>query len=219
MANLLQWGMGIYSLISNNKTALETWDFRDKQGSSVFGNAKVMGIGFEANGTVVSQPVEENSFFSYNQTSEPNHISCVLCFEGTVQYLQSSLNIVDRYKKGMDALSIVTPYAEYENMKLESYSYTRDVTNGHGLLYIQCEFREIQEVQAAYSSTDVSELPAPITDGNSANPSDASTVDTGMTSTTTPDSQTKESSESALHKIKRRVEDAAKRRTDTDSPN
>ena len=189
MANLLQWGIGVYSLLSNNKKATEIWDFRDKQGTSVFGNVKVMDIGVEENGSAVLQPVEENSFFSYNKTTEPQQIQCTLCFEGTAQYLQSSLNIVKRYKTGMDILSIVTPYAEYEKMTLESYSYTRDVTNGTGLLYVQCVFREVREVKAAYSQTDVSELPPPISDGEAANPSDASTSDTGMTGTNSGSSQ------------------------------
>lgn len=162
MANFVQWAMGVNSLLSNNKITPEIWDFRDKQGGSIFGNVKVIDIGIDDNGSAVSQPVEENSFFSYNKTSEPQQIQCTLCFEGTVQYLQSSLNIVKRYKKGMDLISIVTPYAEYENMTLESFSHTRDVTNGCGLLYVKCAFREIEQVQVAYSQTDVSELPPPI---------------------------------------------------------
>ena len=183
MANLMQWGIGVYSLLTNNKTSTESWDFRDKQGTSIFGNVRVMDIGVEKNGSTVAQPIEENSFFSYNKTSEPTQISCTLCFEGTAQYMQSCLNIVDRYRIGIDLISIVTPHAEYENMTLESYSYTRDVTNGQGLLYVQTVFREVKEVKAAYSSTDVSELPPPISEGESANPSDASTQDTGMAST------------------------------------
>lgn len=183
MANLMQWGIGVYSLLTNNKTSNESWDFRDTQGTSIFGNVRVMDIGVEKNGSAVSQPIEENSFFSYNKTSEPTQISCTLCFEGTAQYMQSCLNIVDRYRIGIDLVSIVTPHAEYENMTLESYSYTRDVTNGQGLLYVQAVFREVKEVKAAYSSTDVSELPPPISESESANPSDASTQDTGMAST------------------------------------
>ena len=183
MANLMQWGIGVYSLLTNNKTSTESWDFRDKQGTSIFGNVRVMDIGVEKNGSTVAQPIEENSFFSYNKTSEPTQISCTLCFEGTAQYMQSCLNIVDRYRIGIDLVSIVTPHAEYENMTLESYSYTRDVTNGQGLLYVQAVFREVKEVKAAYSSTDVSELPPPISENESANPSDASTQDTGMAST------------------------------------
>ena len=202
MANFVQWAMGVYSLLSKNKTTAEIWDFRDKQGTSVFGNVKVIDIGVDDNGSAVSQPVEENSFFSYNKTSEPQQIQCTLCFEGTVQYLQSCLNIVKRYKKGMDLLSIVTPYAEYESMTLESFSHTRDVTNGCGLLYVQCVFREIEQVQVAYSQTDVSELPPPISSGDAANPSDASTQDTGMTGTSSGTSSQQESAQKSRSKAR-----------------
>ena len=50
MANFVQWAMGVYSLLSNNKTTAEIWDFRDKQGTSVFGNVKVIDIGVDDNG-------------------------------------------------------------------------------------------------------------------------------------------------------------------------
>ena len=201
MAILTQFTQSSNNIV-NSKNTVEVWDFRDKQGTSIFGSVKVMNIGMEANGTVVSQPIEEGSFFSYNKTAEPHHVQCVLCFEGNAQHLQSMLTIVEKYKTGLDTFSIVTPYAEYENMSLESYSHARDVTNGYGLLYVQCEFKEIQEVEAAYSSTDVSELPPPISDP--ANPSDASTVNTGMTTPGAGSEQTQKSakrSRSMLHEI------------------
>lgn len=191
--------MEIFSIFGSNGIQTETWNFRDKQGESIFGDVKVMDISFESNGKVVSQPVEEGSFFSYNKTGEPNKITNTLAFEGTAQYLQSVLNMLKKYKESMDLFSVVTPYCEYENMSLESYSYTRDVTNGYGVLYVPINCVEVKEVKVAYSSTDVSELPPPIDD--SANPSDASTQDTGMTSTTSGSSQTQESAKKSRSKI------------------
>lgn len=177
--------MQIFSSTLNNKgTQTETWTFKDKQGTSIFGDVHVMDIGVEHRGSVVSVPIEEGSFFSYNKTGEPTSIRNTLAFQGTAQYLQSVLEMLKKYKESMDSFSIITPFAEYENMALESFSYTKDVTNGVGVLYAQVECKEIKEVSVAYSSTDVSELPPPIADEEATNPSDASTVDTGMTSTT-----------------------------------
>lgn len=192
----------IFSAFSKKKT--ETWTFKDKQGTSIFGDVSVMDIAYENNGSVVSAPIEEGSFFSYNKTGEPIKIGCTLAFQGTAQYLQSTLDIVKKYKESMDLFSVVTPFDEYENMALESYSYVRDVTNGNGTLYIKIECKEIKEVTVAYSSTDASELPPPIND--SADPSDASTQDTGMTSTTGTNSSNDGSakrSRSKLHEILR----------------
>ena len=181
--------MQIFSSILGGKAGVktETWSFK-KDGTSIFGDVKVIDVGAEYNGSVVSAPIEEGSFFSYNKTGESIKIGNTLAFQGTAQYLQSTLNLLKKYKESMDTFSIVTPYAEYENMTLESFSYTRDITNGEGLLYVKANFAEIKEVQVAYSSTDVSELPPPISDDNATNPSDASTQDTGMTSTTTTNS-------------------------------
>lgn len=184
---------------STGGTKTEQWTFKDKQGSSVFADAKVIDHGFENNGSVVSAPIEEGSFFSYNKTGEPIKISCTLAFQGTMQYLQSALEIVKKYKTSMDVFSIITPFAEYENMALESYSYTRDVTNGVGLLYIKINCVEIKEVNVAYSTTDVSELPPPISDADATNPSDTSTQNTGMTSTTNPSAEQGKKLESKAH--------------------
>ena len=184
--------MQIFSSILGNKQGIktETWTFK-KDGVSIFGDVKVMDIGADYNGNVVSVPVEEGSFFSYNKTIEPIKIGNTLAFQGTAQYLQSTLNLLKKYRESLDRFSIITPYAEYENMTLARFSYTRDITNGEGLLLVKAEFEETIEVQVAYSSTDVSELPPPITD--SADPSDASTQDTGMTSTTAPSTSNKDS--------------------------
>lgn len=191
--------MEIFSILGNNSKITETWNFRDKQGESIFGNVKVMDIGYENNGTVVSQPIEEGSFFSYNKTGEPIGIGCTLCFEGTSQYIQSMLNAVKKYKESMDLFSVITPFAELENMTLEGYSYSFDVTNGYGVLYVRIICKEVKEVKVSYSSTDVSELPPPIDD--SANPSDASTQDTGMTTTGTGTSGTQQSANRSALKI------------------
>lgn len=193
MANFLQ----VFSSFLSGKAGIktETWSFRDKQGSSIFGDAKVLDMGVEHNGTVVSVPIEEGSFTSYNKTGEPIKISNTLAFQGTAQYLQSTLNLLKKYRESMDKFSIVTPYCEYEDMTLESFSYTRDVTNGEGLLIVKIECVEIKEVSVAYSSTDVSELPPPISEGEASNPSDSSTVDTGMTSTGTTNSSNGESAQ------------------------
>ena len=193
--------MEIFSILANKGIPTETWNFKDKQGTSVFGDAKVMDIGYENSGSVVSSPIEEGSFFSYNKTGEPQRIGCTLAFEGTSQYLQSMLNITKKYKESMDVFSIVTPFSEYENMTLESYSYTFDVTNGYGVLYVRIICVEIKEVAVSYSSTDVSELPPPINDGDATNPSDASTQDTGMANPTTGDSKTQESANKSALKI------------------
>ena len=173
----------------------ETWTFKDKQGTTVFSDAKVIDIGVEDNGTVVEAPIEEGSFFSYNKTGEPIRVNCTLAFQGTAQYLQSTLATIKKYKTSMDLFSVITPFAEYEKMALQSYSYTRDVTNGEGVLYVKIECVEIKEVSVAYSATDVSELPPPISEGEAANPSDSSTVDTGMTSTGTTSSSNGESAQ------------------------
>jgi hypothetical protein len=60
----------------------------------------------------------------------------------------------------------------------------------------------VREVQVAYSQTDVSELPPPISSGDAANPSDASTQDTGMAGTSSGTSSQQESAKKSRSKAR-----------------
>lgn len=123
------------------------WSFSD----DILPNASIFDLSIRCGGSVVSSPIEEGSFFSYNKTTEPIEITATLSFSGTNTFLQSVLNRLNNLKNSVTTFSIKTPMYEYRNMNLESYDYAFRREDGLGVLYINATFIEIREVNLTYS--------------------------------------------------------------------
>lgn len=130
-----------------SKNRNKDWAFSD----NVLPNANFFDMSIRCGGQVVSSPIEEGSFFSYNKTTEPIEITATLSFSGTNTFLQSVLNRLNNLKNSVTTFSIKTPMYEYRNMNLESYDYAFRREDGLGVLYINATFIEIREVNLTYS--------------------------------------------------------------------
>lgn len=163
------------------------WLLADETGKPIITIKSLLKIAVKADGKVVSGAIEEGSFASYNKTSAPLEIAVQLGFEGTGADLANALNTLRDLKDKVSVFSLVTPYAEYENLTLQNYDYQLTRENGLCSLYADCSLVEIKEVKPEYSTVDAS---------------DASTVDGGQVSTGTTGSQEAEKAkeESILHK-------------------
>lgn len=126
-----------------------------------------------AEGYVVSAPVEQGSFASYNKVDSPNYIEVQLARQGTDDVLQAALKTLDELQTTASTLNFVTPVAEYENYTLESYDFSMSQRDGLGILYIRLHLVEIREVTPQY--TDIKA----ISKSSAKNPADASTTDRG----------------------------------------
>lgn len=126
-----------------------------------------------AEGYVVSAPVEQGSFASYNKVDSPNYIEVQVAKQGTDDVLQAALKTLDELQTTASTLNFVTPVAEYENYTLESYDFSMSQRDGLGILYIRLHLVEIREVTPQYTDTKA------ISKSNAKNPADASTTDRG----------------------------------------
>lgn len=161
------------------------WRIADEKGNSVLSFRSVLGMSVTAGGSVVSDSIEEGSFTSYNKTSDPLEITLEIGFQGEVDELQESITKVAELKESVATFSIITPYIEYENMTLENFDYEIKTENGLGVLIVNVIFREIREVQAAYSQVDAETIRQNQEDLASADctdASDSSVVDGGQVS-------------------------------------
>ena len=125
----------------------KTWKFSD----GVLASAYIMDMAIRQGGTVVSSPIEQGSFASYNKTTDPTEITATLAFQGEDLHLQTILFDIKELKESVTTLSIETPCAEYQNMTLQNYDYSYKLEDGLGVLYINATFLEIREVQVAYT--------------------------------------------------------------------
>ena len=152
------------------KSIKSDWQFSD----NVLPNAHFIDVDVSYGGSVVSSPIEQGSFFSYNKTTEPIQINATLAFDGSNTYLQSVLNNLNTLKNSVTIFSIITPFSEFQSMTLESYDYNLRTRNGLGVLYIKANFIEIKEIVVTYGNENT------ITQEQSKDTSAVSTVQGGL---------------------------------------
>lgn len=128
-----------------------------------------------AEGKVVSAPIEQGSFASYNKVDSPNSLEVVLAKQGTDDVLQAALKTLDSLQTTASKLNFITPVAEYENYTLESYDFSMNQRDGLGVLYIRLHLIEIREVAPQYTDS------KSISSSNAKNAADSSTTDRGKT--------------------------------------
>ena len=131
----------------------------------------------KAENSVAYEQLEKGSFAAYNKQASPMEIRCVLASTKAYALQQDMLESLDTLCKGTDLVSLVTPSQEYPNLNLESYNYSRTEQGGAALLTVELRLIEIREVESA-ATTQVSEQPK-ISQGQSKEPSNADTKDTG----------------------------------------
>lgn len=177
--------MGFFQSVSDTE-----WLIADGSGNPVLPLYSYISHSIDAGGSAVSAPIEEGSFNSYNKTSEPKKITIEVSFSGTRAELHEALDKVDELKESTKTFSIITPYYEYENFTLESYSSDMRTETGWGVMFVTLQCVEIKETQAMYSSVSQDAIQSAQTSSISAddatNPSDVSTVETGQTATSAP---------------------------------
>ena len=138
--------------------------------------SRVMDLEMTAEGKVVSTPIEQGSFASYNKVASPTGIRATLAVEGELGDLQSVVDRLFELKDGTELVNFVTPVREFQKYTLEKFSYQQAAEKGVNVLYVEINLSEIKEVEPQYTDA---KAPAPITPKGAKNPANASTVDKG----------------------------------------
>lgn len=132
------------------------WYLMDEDGGTPVAFTSFISMELRAEGKVVSAPVEEGSFASYNKVSSPLSIKCTLGIMGDDAELQAALHVLSILQEDTLLLSLVTPNAEYENLNLVSYNYQRRREDGLGVLYVELQLEEIRQVTVQYTNAELS---------------------------------------------------------------
>lgn len=147
-----------------------------ESGSVAVQFSRVMELEMTAEGRVISTPIEQGSFASYNKVESPANIRATLAVEGELANLQSVVDTLFELKKNTTKVNFVTPIREYDDFTVEKLSYQQAAEKGVNVLYVDINLVEIKEVEAQYTDT---QAPKPITQKAAKNPADTSTKDTG----------------------------------------
>lgn len=158
----------------------------DEGGSPIIGFKSLLKADYNSNGTVVSEAIEQNSYATYNKTTEPREFSFEVALQAPNNDFSAAISKLEELKKGTEVFHFVTPFSEFENLTLEGYSITIETYTSMLVVGLQC--KEIIEVQQGYTKVEVNDA-TPINAGDASNPDNADTVNTGMTGTRSPSSE------------------------------
>ena len=158
----------------------------DEGGSPIIGFKSLLKADYNSNGTVVSEAIEQNSYATYNKTTEPREFYFEVALQAPNNDFSAAISKLEELKKETEVFHFVTPFSEFENLTLEGYSITIETYTSMLVVGLQC--KEIIEVQQGYTKVEVNDA-TPINAGDASNPDNADTVNTGMTGTRSPSSE------------------------------
>ena len=158
----------------------------DEGGSPIIGFKSLLKADYNSNGTVVSEAIEQNSYATYNKTTEPREFYFEVALQAPNNDFSAAISKLEELKNGTEVFHFVTPFSEFENLTLEGYSITIETYTSMLVVGLQC--KEIIEVQQGYTKVEVNDA-TPINAGDASNPDNADTVNTGMTGTRSPSSE------------------------------
>lgn len=158
----------------------------DEGGSPIIGFKSLLKAEYKSSGTAVSEAIEQNSYATYNKTTEPREFYFEVALQAPNNDFSAAISKLEELKKGTEVFHFVTPFSEFENLTLEGYSITLETYTSMLVVELQC--KEIIEVQQGYTKVEVNDA-TPINAGNASNPDNADTVNTGMTGTRSPSSE------------------------------
>ena len=149
---------------------------------------------YKSSGSVVSEPIEMNSFAAYNKTTEPREYSFSVALQAPNNDFSSAVSKLEELKKGTELFSFVTPYLVFNSLTLEGYSTAFETYTS--MMVVDLECKEILQVEQGYTNVEVNDA-TPISQEDAADESNADTVGTGITNTepaTTTETQETEGS-------------------------
>lgn len=133
----------------------EQWTLLDDAGEKAFAFDSFSNLNLKSESKIIQAPVENGGFVMYNKTNTPLEIKCTLIKKGSPEDLQVYVDALLEYADNTNLLSIVTPDREYQNMNLNSVSFSRSAEGGVNLIMAECAFTEIRQVTPEYTSARV----------------------------------------------------------------
>lgn len=129
--------------------------WKEKDVTAAISFSSFLGIEIRKEAKVVSAPVEEGSFVAYNKVMQPFGLTCTVGVEGEDSELQKVLTTLDELQKGIDLLTITTPYGEFTNVNLVEYNYAHKREEGIGVLWLELKLQEVKQVESTTTTATV----------------------------------------------------------------
>ena len=175
----------------------------DDKGNGIIAFKSMLKAEYKSSGTAVSEPIEQNSFATYNKTTEPREFYFEVALQLPNQNFGVVLEKLETLKKGTDLFSFVTPFNTFSDLTLEGYSTTFETTASMLIVGLQC--KEVIQVEQGYTNVEVNDA-TPIGSDDAKNSDNATTTDTGIGGTMSPsEGEQKEANKSIILRTTGRV--------------
>lgn len=161
-------------------------------GSPIIGFKTMLKAEYKSDGKTVFEPIEENSFATYNKTTEPRDFYFELALQFPNQDFGVVLGVLENLKKSTDLFIFITPFNSYSDLTLEGYSTVFETTTSMLIVGLQC--KEVIQVAQGYTNVTINDA-TPINGDNAKDPSSTTTSNTGMTGTRAGTKEEKENAE------------------------
>lgn len=150
------------------------WALISDKGATVAPFDSMLSIDVKNENKLLSSPVEESGFASYNKVSSPLDIYVELAASASESGHAALLAALDKLASGTELVSLVTPDKEYRFLNIESYSTKRTATEGATLLVAELHLLEVRQVKVRVSQAAIR---------SPKRPTSASKVDRGQVQT------------------------------------
>jgi hypothetical protein len=129
------------------------WGLVPEDGGPSLSFTSIISIDVRSEGKALTEPVERNGFAAYNKIESPKEVNCALSTMGTAADAAATLEALETLKRDCVKVVLSTPSATYDNLTLESYSYSRKAESGAYVLFVDCSLKEVREVDTNVSTT------------------------------------------------------------------
>ena len=123
------------------------WALISDKGTTVAPFDSMLSIDVKNENKLLTSPVEESGFASYNKVASPLDIYVELAASASESGHAALLAALDKLAAGTELVSLVTPDQEYRHLNIESYSTTEGAT----LLVAELHLLEVRQVKVQVS--------------------------------------------------------------------
>ena len=132
-------------------TSTQHWALITDKGTTAVTFDSMLSIDVKNENKLLSSPVEESGFASYNKVASPLDIYVELAASASESGHAALLAALDKLASGTELVSLVTPDQEYRHLNIESYSTKRTAAEGATLLVAELHLLEVRQVKVQVS--------------------------------------------------------------------
>lgn len=151
--------MGLGSLLdfggTEGNATERIWSIVDESGEQAVAFNVYLSMTVKNEAKVVSMPVENGSFVTYNKCRSPIQITTSLAITGSPSDIKSALTSIMDMVDNTSIVSLITPDYEYKSLAFAGCNYRRSAEDGVDMLIVDCNLTEVREVELEYTNAKV----------------------------------------------------------------